>query len=366
MSQAEPLTLTEMAASTGRARSVLAKRLADIICLPSSVIGPQERWIVGDLLHEILRNSDATIRRRCAARLAEIRDAPANIVKLLAADAIEIAAPLLENSEALSDFDLMEVCRLGGLDHRVLIASRDPVSETVSATLASVGEPAVVMALLRNDRARLAPPTVTHLVSLAQEEAAYVPLLLKRGELRPRSALQLFWACDHDSRKAILSRFAVGRTLMIEAAEDVFGLAAGEGWNDPLVNRALKFVDRRQRNREAGDESAYGSMEGVIAAMRRDGPSRALVEELALLAGISDGLADRICSDLGGEPAAILCKATGADRDVLNTLCEAFDGLVGGGGRDRALRIYDSISVEKAQTVLRYWDWSKAAESRSR
>lgn len=366
MAQPEPLTLTQTAASTGRARSVLAKRLADIICLPSSVIGPQERWIVGDLLHEVLRNSDAAIRRRCAARLAEIRDAPANIVKLLAADGIEIAAPLLEHSDALSDFDLMEVCRLGGLDHRVLIANRDPVSETVSATLASIGEPAVVMALLRNSNARLAPPTVSHLVSLAEDDASYVKLLLKRDELRPRAALQLFWSCDHESRKAILSRFAVGRTLMIEAAEDVFSLAAAEGWNDPLVNRALKFVDRRQRNRQASEESAYGSLEGVIAAIRVNGPDRALLEELALLAGISDGLAQRICSDLGGEPAAILCKATGAGRDILNALCEGFDGLVGGGGRDRALLIYDGLSVEKAQTVLRYWDWSKAAESRAR
>ncbi|WP_421785968.1 DUF2336 domain-containing protein [Hyphobacterium sp.] len=366
MGQAEPLTLTETTAATGRARSVLAKRLADIICLPSSVIGPQERWIVGDLLHEILRNSDAAIRRRCAERLAEIKDAPANIVKLLAADTIGIAAPLLEHSEALSDFDLMEVCRLGSLDHRVMIASRETVSETVSATLASVGEPAVVTALLRNDHARLAPPTVSHLVSLAEDEPSYVKPLLKRGELRPRAALQLFWLCDHESRKAILNRFAVGRTLMIEAAEDVFGFAAEEGWNDPLVNRALKFVDRRQRNRQAGEDSAYGSLEGVIATMRSEGPTPALVEELALLAGISDALAERVCGDLGGEPAAILCKATGADRDVLNTFCEAFQGLVGGGGRDRAFQIYDGLSVEKAQTVLRYWDLSKAAESRSR
>ena len=38
MQNSEPLTLTEAAASAGRARSALAKRLADIICLPSSVI----------------------------------------------------------------------------------------------------------------------------------------------------------------------------------------------------------------------------------------------------------------------------------------------------------------------------------------
>jgi uncharacterized protein (DUF2336 family) len=364
MNDAEPLTLTQMAAQPGRARSTIARRLADIICLPSSVIGPQERWIVGDLLFEILRNSDAKIRARCARRLAEIGDAPANIVKLLAADAIEISKPLLENSEALSDFDLMEVSRMGTIDHRVAIACRDRVSETVTAALASVGEPAVVAALLKNAGARLAPPTVNHIASMAQDEPSYIPGLLKRPELRPKAAFQLFWSCDHQNRKLVLQRFAVGRSLMIEATEDVFAMAAEEGWTDPLVNRALKFVDRRQRNREASDASDFGSMEGLIAEIESRGSNDGLIGELGLIAGISDGLVVKICNDFGGEPAAILCKATGAEREVLKRLCVGLEGMVRSGGVERALAIYDGLSVEKAQTVLRYWDWSKAGDAR--
>jgi len=364
MNNPDPLTLTQTAAETGRARTALARRLADIICLPSSVISPQERWIVGDLLYEILRNSDARIRRRCAKRLAEISDAPANIVKLLAADEIGIAGPLLEASSALSDFDLMEICRLGTVDHRVMIAMRDTVSETVTAALASIGEPAVISALLKNQGARLAPPTVNHIGALAEGEARYVPALLKRQELRPRTALQLFWHSDHQNRKLVLQRFAVGRLLMIEASEDVFAMAAEEGWADPLVNRALKFVDRRQRNREASDVCEYGSMEGLVSQIHSRGPEPDLIGELGLLAGISDSLVVRICSDLGGEPLAILCKATGADREVLVQLCEGLGGFGETEGLLRAMTVYDGLSVEKAQTVLRYWDWSKAGDDR--
>ena len=364
MSNTDPLTLTETATDTGRARAALARRLADIICLPSSVISPQERWIVGDLLYEILRNSDARIRRRCAQRLAEISDAPANIVKLLAADEIGIAAPLLEASCALSDFDLMEISRLGTVDHRVMIARREAVSETVTAALASIGEPAVITALLKNHGARLAPPTVNHIAALAEEEARYVPALLKRQELRPRSALQLFWHSDHECRKLVLQRFAVGRSLMIEASEDVFAMAAAENWADPLVNRALKFVDRRQRNREASDACEFGSMEGLISQIRSRGAEAELIGELGLLAGISESLISRICTDLGGEPLAILCKATGADREFLVQLCEGLGGFSETEGLRRATTVYDGLSVEKAQTVLRYWDWSKAGDDR--
>ena len=364
MSYPEPLTLTETAAETGRARTAIARRLADIICLPSSVISPPERWIVGDLLYEILRNSDAPIRRRCARRLAEIKDAPSNIVKLLAADELEIATPLLQASEAVSDFDLMEISRSGTIGHRVLIAERHSVSETVTAALASMSEPAVITALLKNPGARLAPPTVNHMVALAQDEASYVPPLLKRQEMRPRAALQLFWHCDHANRKLVLQRFAVDRALMIDAAEEVFAMAAAEGWADPLVNRALKFVDRRQRNRDASDASEYGSMEGLIGQIRSRGADSELIGELGLIAGISDGLIVRICRDLGGEPLAILCKATGADREFLVQLCEGIGGFGEAEGLSRATAIYDALSVQKAQTVLRYWDWSKAGDGR--
>jgi len=75
MAYPETIDLQPQQALSGRTRTVIARRLADIVCLPSSRIGPQERWIVGDLLHEILKYSDTTLRRRVAVRLAEIADA---------------------------------------------------------------------------------------------------------------------------------------------------------------------------------------------------------------------------------------------------------------------------------------------------
>ncbi len=105
-------------------------------------------------------------------------------------------------------------------------------------------------------------------------------------------------------------------------------------------------------------------MEGLIAQIHARGPEPDLIGELGLLAGISDSLVMRICSDFGGEPLAILCKAAGADRDVLVQLCEGLGGFDESTGLHRAKSVYDGLPVEKAQTVLRYWDWAKAGEDR--
>ncbi len=366
MANAEAYDLTSPLGTPGKARAILARRLADIVCLPSSRISPPERWIVGDLLFEILRNSDAIIRKRCAARLADIVDAPSALVRMLASDSYDVAEPLLERSMALTDFDMLEIVKLGGLDHRIALARRERVSETIAAALAASGEPPVITALLKNSGSHLAPPTMEHIVTSAKDETSYARLAIKRAELRPRQAFRLFWWCNHVDRVALLDRFGVDRSIVIEAVEDVFPLAAEEArasGQDALVHRALKFVDRRQRNREAADASPYGSLEGAATAMRQRGATSEMIEEIARLAGIARPLLARMFDDLGGEALAVLCKATGANRETLAAFWAALGRAESAAGFRQAGIVYDSLSVEKAQTILRYWDWSNVGVS---
>tara|TARA_R110000868_G_scaffold11516_4_gene56344 strand:- start:26623 stop:27714 length:1092 start_codon:yes stop_codon:yes gene_type:complete len=356
MANAELYELREPAPQ--RARDVLARRLADIVGLPSSRLTPRERWIVADLLYDILRASDISIRQRCARRLSALNEAPSRLLRLLACDEYEIAQPILEECLALTDFDLLEIIRSGGLQHRMAIARRDNLSEIISAALTATGEPPVVERMLKNVTAIIAAPTMDHLVGAAQEEAGYAGLLIKRAELRPAQAFRLFWGCEHRERFAILERFAVDRTILIDSTEDIFPMVSAEGWADPLVSRVLRYIDRRQRNREAADLSPYGSLEGAVDAMCLEGARNDIVSEIATLAGIHKRLLTRMLDDMAGESLAILCKATGLKWN-------AFEGFWTGLGRSRqdepveqARKVFDSLSVEKAQTVLRYWNLS--------
>ena len=87
MANADPIDMQEPPARAApRARTVLARRLADLVGLPSSRITPRERWIVADLLLEILRNSDVSLRRRCAERLAALGEAPHSLLRMLACE----------------------------------------------------------------------------------------------------------------------------------------------------------------------------------------------------------------------------------------------------------------------------------------
>lgn len=350
--------------SRERTRASLTKRLQDVVGLPSSRIQPQERHMAADLLIEVLLESDVATRARCAERMALLGEAPALLLRYLARDDIEVARHILEVSDAFDDSDLIATANAPSVttEHRLLIARRKKVSESVADVLTQREEVAVIIALLKNKDSRLAHPAVEKITSMSKAYPEIAPLLLKRPELKPSQALTMFWWAGGAERVRILERFAVERLTLLDACADLFSVAAKDGWQDPLLRKSLQFIERRQRNREAIAKSPYDSLEHAIEALA-DGPSQELFKEIAFLAGLRPASGAQLLSDPGGEALAILCKATGLKRRYFRLLWTGLKRPVGTDEApaepwERAVRVYDTLSTNKAQTVLRYWNWS--------
>ena len=346
-----------------KARGALFKRLADVVCLPGSRVNAFERAMIADLLVEMLREAGVTERAKVARRLANLTEIPPTLVRLLLRDELEAAGPLLENCTTLSDPDLLDCARRGSQEHRRLIAARRGVSEVVCDALVAWLEPPVIETLLRNDLARLSADALEVLIAATRDEPRFVPALLRRPEVRPSHAYVLFWWADADARRTILQRFAVSREVLQEAASDVFPLAAAEGWSDGLSRKALQFIERRQRNRAALERSRFTSLDEAISEAQA-GMTRETAEEISYLSGLKPMTGAKIFTDAGGEPIAILCKATGLPRTAVLALWRGLrrpetdpSGAITP-ALERVLITYDMIAVDRAQTVLRYWNWS--------
>jgi uncharacterized protein (DUF2336 family) len=147
-------------------------------------------------------------------------------------------------------------------------------------------------------------------------------------------------------------------------AEDVFAMAAKENWSDPVARKALQFIERRQRNRAAIAKSPFDDLEQAVSVAARDGLSPQTATEIAYLAGIKPLTGAKILGDRGGEPLAILCKATGLSRNDLHHLWRSMrrpERLTDGTPHpdwERVQITYEMLAVDRAQTVLRYWNWS--------
>ena len=349
--------------AASKTRQTLLRRLADVVCLPASRVNAFERAVTGDLLVELLRQASVDERRRVAVRLAPLAELPDSLARLLLRDEPSVAGPLIEQCASLTDVDLIGCARDAGIEHRLLIAERRGLSEVVTEALLSFGEDAVIEAVLKNTSARLAQVAVEGVVALSRQNRGLCALLLKRPELRPSGAYVMFWWCGAEERRIVLQRFAVSREVLQDSVEDLFAQVAAEGWSDPVTRKALQFIERRQRNRAAIEKSPYAGLEAAVAAAE-GGMTRELVGEIGYLSGIKPLTSAKIMGDAGGESLAILCKATGLSRLDLQILWRAMrrpettgDGEVHPDW-ERVQITYEMLAVDRAQTVLRYWNWS--------
>src|SRR5436190_4076503 len=204
-STADPVALTVVEGgevqSISRARTTLLKRLADVVCLPSSRVNTFERAMTADLLVDMLREASTDERGKVAKRLTGLVEIPPVLARLLLRDKFEVSRHLIEECASLNDGDLIDCVRYATVDHRRLIAARRGVGELVSEALVEGAEPIVTAVLLRNDLATLSAAAVEMATAMTKDSPQLVPHLLKRPELRPSQAYALFWWADHDARR---------------------------------------------------------------------------------------------------------------------------------------------------------------------
>jgi uncharacterized protein (DUF2336 family) len=360
-----PLDLTEE--QTPRARQALIDRLCELASWPESRMSLHERQLAADILVGLLRTSNVELRQKCARGMVRVKDAPKALLRYLARDEIGVAAPLIEEGVGFDDSDLIATIRAGIAPHWLAIARRRNISEPVTDALLQTGDLAVVEAVLRNATARLSTQGVDLVVSRSRRAPNLPPLIVARRELRPTQALVLFWWAPFDARRQILKRFAVDRGVLIQELGEVFKMAAAEGWADAETRKTLQVIERRQRNRAAAAQSPYGSLEGALAAAE-GGVTRTLLNEIAHLAGVKPATAAQVLSDPSGEAIGVFCKAVGLKRPLLISLWRALQRPYGDlynpdNPLGRAVYIYDTLATAKAQTVLRYWNWSFTADA---
>lgn len=113
---------------------------------------------------------EESARAEVAATLAPLERAPGTVVVKLANDTIQVAAPLLEFSQVLSDDDLIEIVSKRSEEHRVFIAGREAVDARVGDAIVVHGGTKSVHRLIRNETAEFGDDTVRELSRRAQND----------------------------------------------------------------------------------------------------------------------------------------------------------------------------------------------------
>ncbi|MGF1608026.1 MAG: DUF2336 domain-containing protein, partial [Kiloniellales bacterium] len=200
------LALARDASSEGRCS--LAFSMADLFGAGDG-LSQRSRELAAQILDRLIRSFEADLRHALAERLAGKPDVPRELILLLANDAIEVARPVLLESEVLLQQDLIDIIDNRGADHQLAIAMRRNLTEAVCLALVATDNVVVIEALLKNCSALIPQATLDYLVEEAHWVEVYREPLVQRQELRPPLARRLYALVSAALRAHILDHFDI-------------------------------------------------------------------------------------------------------------------------------------------------------------
>ncbi|MEO1015268.1 MAG: DUF2336 domain-containing protein [Pseudomonadota bacterium] len=340
-------------------RSQLVRALTDTVVLPARRVSANERALIADMLLEVFSLVEPALRVEVAIRIARVREAPPVLVREILLDDPKIAEAYLGAAESAPAVLLAECARRGLTAHRRAIAKRPDLSPHVADALLEYDEPEVTALILKRTGCELSPYALDLLLARSAADPTLQTLLLQRADLEPAHGFIMFWWSDAERRRRILARFAVNRSTIQDAVEDLYPQVFNTPGADPMVKDILNVLDRRFRPRSAKGEPASVDFVARTLSAARGGEPQQFAAPVGRIAGISRELATRILRDPGGEAFAVLGKGAGLPRDKFMDILTRPSAIAPftADRREELTGIFDSLARDYARAILRYWDW---------
>lgn len=332
-------------------RRMLVATIGDLFFSQHDILSDRERALMTEILRQLIHDVEVSVRRALAERLAEQPLAPHELVVALANDEIEVAHPLLVNSDVLQDLELIEIIRNRTLEHQLAIGIRKAVSEEVSDALIATDSIDVIKTLLENHNAKISQRTMEYLVEQSQRVDTYQNPLLRRPDLETTLAKRMYWWVSAALRTYILERYEVDPAELDETMEStVKALTEGDGEARPkAVELADELADRQEIT------------PALIVKTLREGEVALFAALFGKYTGIRLQLVQRMLFEPGGEGLAIACKGSGIDKStfasiyVLTRKARGRDSVNHLADMAGILGLYDRIKEDAAGMLLKKW-----------
>ena len=266
------------------------------------------------------------VRATVAERLAVCADAPRAVIRTLARDIVQVAAPVIRRSPVLDSFDLLSVIAATDVEHHRLIARRSDLGDDVKRALRLTGDEDVIGYLDTGPSMRAAPPTDAaedpEAIHLA--EAPAVPSQPRRG----RFDVWQFLGLDRATRLRVIADIAVRPPIPHTAAA---GPSAERAFQSILSAAQIVGHARNGRLGEMIAAIADGLQLGpdAVAACVNDhsGEGLAILLKALRLDEIQAQQVFLTASPVGRDVQAFFPLTdlyAGMDHSTADTLCEAW------------------------------------------
>ncbi len=336
-------------------RKALVDAVSDLFFDDQHVLSDREKALMTDILRQIIHDVEMSVRVNLAERLAETKNAPHELILLLANDEIEVAHPILLESDLLHDTDLIEIIHHRTLEHQLSIAMRKSINEDVTDALVEEGNEDVVKTMLENSSARISKGTMEYLVHESKRVDSYQNPLLSRPDLAPELAKRMYWWVSAALRQHIVEHYEVDLTEIDETIETAVKDVIRETKEEEKKEAPIAVV---LAERLAESEAITPKL---LVQVLRQGEIPLFEALFAKMTGLDVPLVRQILFEPGGEALAMACKAAEIDKSNFASLFmlsrKAWSGeeAISPIELTRVLNLFDRVQTDMATKLLKQW-----------
>jgi uncharacterized protein (DUF2336 family) len=303
--------------------------------------------VIGRLADEI----EVAARAQLAQRVARYDRAPVDVIhKLAFDDSIEVARPVLEESEQLDDVALIANARTKSQAHMLAISKRRSIGETVTDVLVARGNRAVVNSVAGNAGARISGTSLLHMVKRAEGDSILAEQLGLRKDI-PRQLFQQLIAKASDEVRKRLERERP--EMMEEVGASVVDVTGELQSKFGPVSRgyfvAKRLVTAQHRLGNLNEDSIFGY---ALAHKFEE-----VTIGLSLLSSVPADVIERVMLDRNREMLLVMAKAM--DFSWQTTMALLFLGAKGhritASDLNSFEREFGRLNVETSRSVLEFY-----------
>ena len=340
-----------LASGTNSRRIEMLTRITDLFVGGAKRFSEDQIGVFDDVMVRLVATIEAKARARLSYRLAPIANAPTHVVNMLAFDDdIEVAEPVLTQSERIGERELLANAASKSQRHLAAIAQRKTLSEAVTEVLVERGDRNVVQSVVKNTGARFSDAGFRMLVKRSTGDDALATEVGRRSDIPRQHFLMLL----EKASNAVRTRLASENPLASAAVEGVVAEVAGGIRNDvrnasPDFAAAQAEVERQNRIRRIGEAEIYQY------ARERKFEETAIA--LSLLCDTPIDVVERALLDPGAEIVLILAKVAGLSSTTTKAilLLRATDRGMSANDLEQALASFNRLQPDTARRVLGFF-----------
>jgi uncharacterized protein (DUF2336 family) len=248
---------------------------------------------------------DGAERAEMARRLAAIANAPPNVIHLLAIDDdIEVAGPVISQSERLDERQILAIATTKSQHHLLAISDRPALGEAITDVVVERGDRGVIHSVVRNAEARFSDDGFRMLVHRATGDDALaidvgmrsdIPrphflVLLENASRAVRSRLAAENPQTNAAIEAVVAEVVDGIRSEIRRTSPDFGAAAAEAAPEESIGRGGEAEIYRYACEQKLEETAgaLASVSGMPVEFVRRALLGSGTEIILILAKVAD------------------------------------------------------------------------------